>query len=573
MSNYYPNPSDNSGAARIEALGSEWRARRREQDAAELAAARRPARNLDNYNRAEVVVAEALRRHAEATPAEMEQGGEAPRITQGVEAEPLLVSSTVAPEPESEKASLPTRQYSGEAQLMAAILDWQCDLRKELEADNLATEHPPAGSDSNYMAKLVAAQAVGLQSEPSPKEDEQAETAPSPEAEPLLVSSMAPPAPELEEADLPPASPPQRQLPEPTLPLPPGVKRGLPTHTSQDFRHLPRHVWLVRDVFHGGEVIILWGESQAGKTALLLDMVAAIASGSDWAGHPVTRTNVIYVALEGQTGVRTRVQALEHDRGVSHLEGIHYVFNPCNVAGEADVNELALTALKHDAKFIVIDTLSASIAGMAEENSNSAMAGMIANVQRLTQMTGAAVLLVHHCGNDPKRGARGAYALHANPDVSIEVGRSGEDRYWRLAKGRDGEPASGWFNIEGISFQPEHETEPLKSIVVRHVEDAEAPAALPSPKTKAQERADEALKAITLHLRVAGIGVDGEQSPGEATHEAISKVVAQAFKDKCDSGEEGYGSNHRAKNVREAIQSLIDAGLLILHEGKVRLPH
>jgi hypothetical protein len=47
----------------------------------------------------------------------------------------------------------------------------------------------------------------------------------------------------------------------------------------------------------------------------------------------------------------------------------------------------------------------------------------------------------------------------------------------------------------------------------------------------------------------------------------------RCLKDKCDGGEEGYGSNHRAKNVREAIQSLINAGLLILHEGKVRLPH
>ena len=573
MSNYYPNPSDNSEAARIEALGNEWRARRREQDAAELAAARSQARNLDDYNRAAVVVAEALGRHAEATPAEMEQDGEAPRITPGVETEPPLVSSTVAPAPESEEKSLPPRQYSGEAQLMAAILDWQRSLRKELEADNLATERPPAGRDSNYMAKPIVAQAVELQAEPSPKEDEQAETAPSLEAEPLLASSMAAPVPELEEAALPSASPPAHQLPAPTLPLPPGVKRGLPTHTSQDFRHLPRHVWLVRDVFHGGEVIILWGESQAGKTALLLDMVAAIASGEDWAGHPVTRTNVIYVALEGQIGVRTRVQALEHDRCIGHLEGVHYVFNPCNVSSEEDVNELALTALNHDAKFIVIDTLSASIAGVAEENSNTAMAGVIANVQRLTQMTGAAVLLVHHCGNDPKRGARGAYALHANPDVSIEVGRSGENRHWRLAKGRDGEPAGGRFKIEGISFQPEHETEPLKSIVVRHVEDAEAPAALPLPKTKGQERADEALKAITLHLHMAGIGAEDEQSSGEATHEAISKIVAQAFKEKCDSGEEGYGSNHRAKNVREAIQSLIDAGLLILHEGKVRLPH
>jgi len=539
MSNHHIDPSDNSGATR----------------------------NLNNHV-AKQVVKQALMLYPKTSP----NADEPIEATVTQQAESLLISSTKASAPESDEVPLPQRKYSGEAQLMAAILDWQRNLRKELEADNQATECPPAGSDSNHMAKLVVAQAVGLQPEPSPKEDEQAETASSLEAEPLLTSSMAAPAPELEEAALRHASTPTLQLPVPTLPLPPGVTRGLPTHTSQDFRHLPRHVWLVRDVFHGGEIIILWGESQAGKTALLLDMVAAIASGSDWAGHPVTRTNVIYVALEGQIGVRTRVQALEHDRGVSHLEGIHYVFNPCNVASEADVNELALTALKHDAKFIVIDTLSASIAGMAEENSNSAMAGMIANVQRLTQMTGAAVLLVHHCGNDPKRGARGAYALHANPDVSIEVGRSGENRYWRLDKGRDGEPASGWFKIEGVSFQQEHETEPLKSIVVRHVEDAEAPAALPSPKTKGQERADEALKAITLHLRMAGIGVDGEQSPGEATHEAISKVVAQAFKHKCDSGEEGYGSNHRAKNVREAIQSLIDAGLLILHEGKVRLP-
>lgn len=540
MSNHHINPSDNSGASR----------------------------KLNNYV-ANQVVKQALQLYPEPSPKDNEPI-KAP-VTR--EAESLLISSTKASAPESDQVPLPPRQYSGEAQLMAAILDWQCDLRKELEADNLAAERPSARSDDHYMARLVVTQAAGLHPEPSPKEDEQAEVAPSLEAKPLLVSSMTAPARELEVADLPPAYPHPRQLPAPTLPLPPGVTRGLPTHTSQDFRHMPQHVWLVRDVFHGGEVIILWGESQAGKTALLLDMVAAIASGADWAGHPVTRTNVIYVALEGQIGVRTRVQALEHDRDVSHLEGIHYVFNPCNVASEEDVNELALTALKHDAKFIVIDTLSASLAGTAEENSNSAMSGMIANVQRLTQMTGAAVLLVHHCGNDPKRGARGAYALHANPDVSIEVGRSGEDRYWRLDKGRDGEPAGGWFKIEGVSFQPAHETEPLKSIVVRHVEDAEAPAALPSPKTKAQERADEALKAITLHLRVAGVGPDGEQSPGEATYEAINKVVAQAFKDKCDSGEEGYGSNHRAKNVREAIQSLIDAGILILHEGKVRLPH
>ena len=368
----------------------------------------------------------------------------------------------------------------------------------------------------------------------------------------------------------------ERRLPDPTLPPPVDVSRTLPTHTSEDFEHMPRLEWLVRDVFHGGEVIILWGESQAGKTALLLDMVAAVASGSDWAGHPVTQTNVIYVALEGQLGLRTRVQALEHDRGGVHQKGIRYVFDACNVASAEDVDALAVTALKHQAKFIVIDTLSASLAGTAEENSNSAMAGMIANVQRLTRMTGAAVLLVHHSGNDPRRGARGAYALHANPDVSIEVGRSGNERYWRLDKGRDGNHTKGWFRIEPIEFQPAHETEPLQSIVIRHVQDSDDTQAndamvFAGPKPKTQERTDVALQAIRQHLSQLDPNGNEQPNPGEATEETISKVVSQAFKEMHDSGEEGYGSNHRAKNVREAIQSLISTGLLLRDGGKVRI--
>jgi hypothetical protein len=274
MSNPHINPSDNSGADR----------------------------NLNNYV-AKQVVKQALLLYPETSPNDNELI-KAP-VTR--EAESLLVSSTKASAPESDEAPPLPRQYAGEAQLMAAILEWQRNLRKELEADNLATERPPAGGDSDYVAKLVVAQAVGLQPEPSQKEDEQVEatgTMLGLDAEPLLVSSTAAPAPEQEEASLPLGSPPPRQLPEPTLPLPPGVTRGLPTHTSQDFRHMPRHVWLVRDVFHGGEIIILWGESQAGKTVLRLEMGAASASGADWAGHPVAQTNVVYVALEGQIGVR-----------------------------------------------------------------------------------------------------------------------------------------------------------------------------------------------------------------------------------------------------------------------------
>ena len=105
-------------------------------------------RHLNNYV-AKQVVAQALRLNPTPSPTENEQA-DAAGAPPSREAEPVLVSSTVAPAPvsESEEAS-PPRQYAGEAQLMAAILDWQRNLRKELEADNLATEHLPAGSDSN----------------------------------------------------------------------------------------------------------------------------------------------------------------------------------------------------------------------------------------------------------------------------------------------------------------------------------------------------------------------------------------------------------------------------------------
>ena len=113
MSIYQINPSDNSGVTR----------------------------NLNNYV-AKQVVAQALGLNTKPSPMEIAQA-EAAGTPPILEAEPVLVYSTVAPAPESEEASLPPaslppRQYPGEAQLMAAILDWQRNLRKELEADNLA---------------------------------------------------------------------------------------------------------------------------------------------------------------------------------------------------------------------------------------------------------------------------------------------------------------------------------------------------------------------------------------------------------------------------------------------------
>ena len=106
MSNQHIAPSDNSGATR----------------------------NLNNHV-AKQVVKQALMLYPKTSP----NADEPIEATVTQQAESLLISSTKASAPESDEVPLPQRKYSGEAQLMAAILDWQRNLRKELEADNQAT--------------------------------------------------------------------------------------------------------------------------------------------------------------------------------------------------------------------------------------------------------------------------------------------------------------------------------------------------------------------------------------------------------------------------------------------------
>ena len=137
------------------------------------------------------------------------------------EAEPVLVSSTVAPAPEaeceSEEVPLPPCQYSGEAQLMAAILDWQRNL-PGTGGRQSGNQCPPAGSDSNHMAKLVVARLWG--SSPSrAQEDRQAETAPAWKQNLCSRPQWRQPA-RTGRSRCTPHLPPPHQLPAPTLPLP-----------------------------------------------------------------------------------------------------------------------------------------------------------------------------------------------------------------------------------------------------------------------------------------------------------------------------------------------------------------
>ena len=57
------------------------------------------------------------------------------------------------------------------------------------------------------------------------------------------------------------------------------------------------------------ERVIIYGESGAGKTFAVTDLVLAIVRGTEWRGHRVNKGRAVYVCGEGLAGFRNRLQA------------------------------------------------------------------------------------------------------------------------------------------------------------------------------------------------------------------------------------------------------------------------
>jgi len=96
---------------------------------------------------------------------------------------------------------------------------------------------------------------------------------------------------------------------------PPSPKR-FTVLTPGDVRKRPRLRWAVRNVVPLSGLLALFGPSGSGKTFLGFDLAAAMAEGGSWFGYRIRDSyTVLVVALEGQEGVRQRIEAWEMHHG------------------------------------------------------------------------------------------------------------------------------------------------------------------------------------------------------------------------------------------------------------------
>ena len=295
--------------------------------------------------------------------------------------------------------------------------------------------------------------------------------------------------------------------------------------------------WRVKNILPKRGLAAIYGASGSGKTFLVLDLLSRISLGLKFYGHKTTPCPVIYVCLEGLSGVSNRIKAWEQFHHQSLPDTFRIMPDQLSLASQdAQQFALAVSMNKLDGGVIVIDTLNQS-APTADENSSKDMGTIIQNAQTIERLTDSLVILVHHTGKDTSRGLRGHSSLLATLDAAIEIKRGALGREWALTKAKDAENIAGqFFLLESVPLGVDEDGAPISSCVVRP--DQSAVFRKPPPKGKNQIIVYDALQQLLVNA-------------GSIPRTELTDQMKPKF---------GGDPKRQGARVKEAIEGLLGSG-------------
>jgi len=287
----------------------------------------------------------------------------------------------------------------------------------------------------------------------------------------------------------------------------------------------PDHEHLIDDMLVRGEMSMLAGASQSGKSFLALAMAMAVARGVPFFNRMTRQGLVLYVAGEGACGLwRRRIPAYWSKHELTEGAHLPFVLVPRRIdlhASDDDVVALIVEAI-HQAKIfaptplelIIIDTLSAAMIG-ANENSSQDVSRILARCARLSEETGAAILLVHHLNAGGEK-VRGHTSLLANLDSVLLVNKLSQTdlqgrplRRLLLAKEKESESGTHMdFVLEPMSLGLDESGKPKSSCVVvppAGYDDVELAAATKGNRLNLPDVGRTVLKSLDLALEKHGV--------------------------------------------------------------------
>ena len=340
---------------------------------------------------------------------------------------------------------------------------------------------------------------------------------------------------------------------EDLAPLPMPSRRRFQAVPAGEFANGKPPRWLVKGVLPHAELGLIYGASGSGKSFFALDLVASVALGTPWRGRKVTQTDVVYVCAEGVGGFRNRIKAYEHAFQVQLGTHLQVIADQPNFLADPDVTAIINEIKRLGSGLVVIDTLAQVTPG-GDENNAVDMGKALKQCRRITEATGAMVLLIHHAGKDASKGARGWSGIRAAADVEIEIScQDGTTRFARITKMKDGEEGSRFaFQLAaGIPIGMDEDDEFITSCVVKSIDAPVEQQRLPSGL--AQRAVFNAFAAL------APFDTD------EVSRDELITLAMEALR-----LDPGAKRDRRKDNARRALEGLIKDGWLVSANDMVR---
>ena len=304
--------------------------------------------------------------------------------------------------------------------------------------------------------------------------------------------------------------------------------------------------WIVKGLVPDADIAVVFGESGSGKSFFVFDLVCSVARGVTWRGKRVRQGRVIYIAAEGASHFRTRIQAYKTHHGVDELD-LGVIPAAPNLLKAPDVKEL-IQAIKEfgPALLIVVDTLAQTTAG-ANENSGEDMGKALEHCKAIRRATGVVVMLVHHAGKDVAKGARGWSGIKAAADAEIEISRNGEAREATISKLKDGVDGERFaFRLNTVAVGEDEDGDQGTSCVVEHL------ATTGPNRLKGGPKGDNEVAVWTAFEELVGL-------TGESV--GVNQLLAASVLLLPVSALDG-GRDRRLERCRRALKSLVSKGVI-----------
>lgn len=186
--------------------------------------------------------------------------------------------------------------------------------------------------------------------------------------------------------------------------------------------------WLIKGMLPASGTAMLFGPSGAGKSFVALGMACAIASNTPWHHKKTAQGTVVYLAGEGNYGMRQRVASWARENHITNLDNLLISNKAIDIDAPGAAAQIikAIRALTDgEIVLVIVDTLHNHLSG--DENSPRDTRAMLNACNVVAASVGAAVMLVHHTGHNGDR-ERGSSSWRGALDASLAVMRNENDQ-------------------------------------------------------------------------------------------------------------------------------------------------